>query len=102
MSISASRINIKLGDANGLYRYLGEVVGSFECTASLREIGLLHGNVCDAGCCCPHHSMHQLLVGIALFNTTIDMTNGYRQLIITMVPKTGEKFHFTLLNTVLR
>lgn len=45
--------------------------------------------------------MHQLLVRI-IPDTTMDMANSCRQLIITMVPKTGEKFHFTLLNTVLR
>jgi len=88
---------------NRLCRRLGSMVGCRQRDRSKRQIGVLAGGLRGARRCCHCLSVSELLVRHDV--TQIDAADAdcvHRQIIVTMVPRSGENFHFALLKTVLK
>lgn len=49
-------------NTNRAVRYLGQMVGCLQLPISIREVGILYRNICNAWCTCSYHIMCQLLV----------------------------------------
>ena len=88
---------------NRLCRRLGSVVGRRQRNRSQRQIGVLAGSLRGTRRCCHCLSVSELLVRHGVIQIDAACADYlHRQIIVTMVPRSGENFHFALLKTVLK